>query len=795
MKYLGMILGGIFSAVGHMIAFMFKNVYIAIRRFAMDPSNKNFIWSTEAVILLGTLILIFFWLVGKYQDLIYGISGPIFYRAIPLLIPCFLGHMIYSSPIFFRNTYAKPIIQTFLNTLSGMALGQLLLFYLPRGIGLIFVLLLVILIVAVTLYYTLYLNVKTTVFSKLTAAVEEAELNTPDVESPSQSNWLLNKGKETESMDLSAIVNNERVDLYKKGCLSHLKYYSEECKRELFYTMPTKEQQSRQMVLKRNDRAQHGQFLGGTGAGKTLFATNLISQDLLNEYIGSTVIEPKGSLINRLANFLDRIDRKYYRLDPVSENSDCINPLFVPEGQDIEPMIEANVAAYHGYLGPEALQYFKSRTTQLMRVSIKALKLAYGNECGYLDLNRLIQPENDDYRAEVLSVLKSKGYDSQVSLLLQYTRNLGNPKTYEHTMSTYSSLHDYLLELTSNKYIQRIFCGKNTLNIDDAFKNGEVILVNGAYGTLQTLTYTVGRLFLNLFRASTFRRNLKEPLRAHQLTVDEIEMFADEEFSTFMEMAREFEVFVDIIHQGNEQLSDVSKRLAAMVKQNAVQKYILAGLENEDVKYYAEMIGEENKQVQSSGTDEMATSGFKTQIKEERRYRIEPSQIAKLKGYNVETGEPAECLFRPVQNNVRMDPVIGHIYPLPKILFAPLHDNVCLENKEEDLEEITCDPREDILEKIKRNAENRRNETSAKISPEPSELDISNDKQISQENHTTVRNPLWDSTDTDLNLANDDKPVTRFIPATIDDTTLKIANKIKTSAEELRKNKENGEEE
>ena len=68
-------------------------------------------------------------------------------------------------------------------------------------------------------------------------------------------------------------------------------------------------------------------------------------------------------------------------------------------------------------------------------------------------------------------------------------------KLQEHATQTYSGLYDYLSELTSSKYIQRIFCGPSTFNIDDALRNGEVVLVNGAYGKLQTLTYTVGRLY------------------------------------------------------------------------------------------------------------------------------------------------------------------------------------------------------------------------------------------------------------------------------------------------------------
>ncbi|MGU3473145.1 type IV secretory system conjugative DNA transfer family protein [Paenibacillus sp. D51F] len=753
MKFIGMVFGGILSAIGHTIAFMIKTSYIAVRRFTMDPANKNSMWNMQAISILLVCILCFLWMVGRYQDLFYGIGGPVFYRSIPLLLPCFLGHLIYSCPLFFKSTYSKPIIQTFLNALTIMAAGQIIMRFVPIGTGLIIASIMFVGVIVLTLYYTLHLNIRSTVFNKLTRTVEEAVL-------ASETGGASNPKRNKKSVETDELMNLDVIDINQKGCLSHLRYYSEECKLELFNTVPTKEKQSELKILGRSDRAQHSQIIGGTGAGKTLLATNLITQDLLNDFIGSTIIEPKGSLINRLSNFMDRTGRTYRRLDPEYEQTDVLNPLYVPEGEDIEPMIEANVSAFHGYLGPDAEAYFKSRSTQLLRVGIKALKMAFGNDCTYLDLNKLIQPINDDYRAEIMYELIGK--ETEVPVLLEYTRNMAaGGKLQEHAMQTYSNLYDYLSELTSNKYIQRIFCGPSTFNIDDSLRNGEVVLVNGAYGTLQTLTYTVGRLYINLLRASTFRRNLKEKVRPHQLTVDEIEMFADEEFSTFLEMAREFEVFVNVIHQGNVQLEDVSKRLSVMVKQNAVQKFILAGLDNDDAEYYADMIGEDYQIGISSGTDEMSTTGFKTQIKEEKRYRILPSEITRLKGYNPETSEAGECLFRGVQNNVRMDPVIGLVYPLPRKLFEPLTTTVetkaTISVEGTELKHISSEKQQpgldeergEELQQPKPKREEPQKESKLdrikKKAREAREMDKGEGEEIEKSNTGSVRNSAWDN--------------------------------------------------
>nr|MBC9204721.1 TraM recognition domain-containing protein [Paenibacillus sp. PL91] len=800
-----------------MVAFIFKNVFIAIRRFSMDPANKNTIWNLQAFCVLCSLILLFLWLVGRYQDIILGLREPVLYRAIPLLIPCFLGHMIYSCPALFKNTYSKPIIQTFLNAFSILALGQILMRFIPvkYGIPLAFVMLLG--AVAITLYYTLHLSIKNTVWNKLNKMVEEVESQESDINTGAGTNQNKSTTSNLSSIDL--------FDLNEKGCLSHLRYYSEECKLELLQTVPTKERQSELVVLNRTDRAQHAQIIGGTGAGKTLLATNLISQDLLNEYIGSTIIEPKGSLINRLSNFLERTGRPFHRLDPEYKFTDCLNPLYVPENEDIEPMIEANVSAFHGYLGPDAVQYFKSRATNLLRVGIKALKLAYGNDVTYNELDRLVQPSNDDYRAEVLYELRGK--EHLVPVLMEYTRNMaGSQKSQEHAMQTYSNLYDYLSELTSNRHIQKIFCGPSTFNIDDALKNGEVVLVNGAYGTLQTLTYTVGRLYLNLLRASTFRRSLKEKVRPHQLTVDEIEMFADEEFSTFMEMAREFEVFVNVIHQGNVQLDDVSERLGTMVKQNAVQKFILAGLDVEDAKYYADMIGEDYKIGQSTGTDEMEATGFKTQLKEEKRYTVLPKEILNLKGYNPETGDYGECLFRGVHNNVRQDPVIGIILPLSRRLFSPLtqksveiiegerNEDVESDNTEDNSIEnyaVSVQEKNDILTQIKQDAKERREQKNADKA-EPAAIVAIAERETNsiqeEENRAkpTRRSSAWDKPTESSNSSKPDLEIEvekeknpgaeeagngtniMFQPATVDQTVQQLAERMRNEARVARNN-------
>lgn len=792
-RIIGFIFGFLIKAIGHALGFVAKNIYISIRRFSMDPKNKNLIWNMKSIFMLLVCILCFVWLVGVYQDEIYGIHRVVFYRAIPLLIVCFFGHTIYSSPLFFKNTYSKPLIQTFLNVLSSLAAGQIIQKYVGNNKGLLISLGITIFVVGITLYYTLYYGIESTIYAKLKRATEA---NSSDKK----------KGR-VKDLDKLNFKNIPLQDIDKRGCLEYLRFISEKAELELFNTLPTPEKQSQLMRINRLGRAQHTQIIGGTGSGKTLLSTNLVVQDLLNDYIGTTIIEPKGSYITRLANFMDRVNRPYHRLDPLHPDSDAINPFFVPEGAEVEPMIEANVSAFHGYLGPDTEQYFQSRQTQLLRVGIKALKLARGNDCTYNDLERLILPTGDEFRSELLSELVDDLH--QVPELQEYTRTMANNRLMEHAMKTYSGLYDYLSELTSNKYIQKIFCRPSTFNIDDVLENGKVVLVNGAYGKLQTLTYTVGRLYLNLLKASVFRRDISGDARPHSITIDEAEMFADGEFSTFLEMSREFEAYITVIHQGNAQLSDVSERLEAMVKQNAVQKFIMAGLENEDAEYYAQMFGEEYQLGVSTGTDEMNITGFQTRFNEEKRFNVLPAEILKLKGFNPTTGEPGECLFRGVENNVRLDTVKGLVYPLPLELFKPVKEDIEIDEQQEETDntqkyhdESMSPSQSPDKKKRKRkrkrhrgqqelqergeelNGEENVNTEKSEKQPKPKEKNeeafeknrpkidmrkrekiVTNDQteisgdESTQTETTTIRNPLWDSVSEEKHGETDDNAV------------------------------------
>ncbi|WP_277376162.1 hypothetical protein [Paenibacillus polymyxa] len=189
-----------------------------------------------------------------------------------------------------------------------------------------------------------------------------------------------------------------------------------------------------------------------TSSGENGYAIVHVDQKLME------VISKIGvSIESVLENSINRL--------PDAQVND-MNPFHVYEGRRADSMIEAHVSAFHHYLKDSTLHFYKSRCTQLLYVCIKALKLAYGNNYGFQELNEIIQPSISERRIEVLAIFKAKSMLSEVMLLKEYHRNLEvGGKMKEFTLQTYRLLHNYVLELKSSLQLQELCYGPATTDI------------------------------------------------------------------------------------------------------------------------------------------------------------------------------------------------------------------------------------------------------------------------------------------------------------------------------------------
>lgn len=142
-----------------------------------------------------------------------------------------------------------------------------------------------------------------------------------------------------------------------------------------------------------------------------------------------------------------------------------MNPFHVYEGRRADLMIEAHIFAFHQYL-KDTTHFSKSRCSQLLRVCIKALKLAYRNNCGFQELYEIIQPSFTERRIEVLAILKARSLLNEVMLLKEYHRNIEvGGKMKDFTIQTYRLLHNYVFKLKSSPQLQELCYGPATTDI------------------------------------------------------------------------------------------------------------------------------------------------------------------------------------------------------------------------------------------------------------------------------------------------------------------------------------------
>ena len=161
------------------------------------------------------------------------------------------------------------------------------------------------------------------------------------------------------------------------------------------------------IVIPEISRYQHLHVIGPTGTGKSILATNLAVQDIMNEEVGVIVIEPMKGLVKSIRNFANNIGRKVHYFDPTDPRSVILNPLD-GELSEIDKICEVNIDAFVGYLGNHAVEYFKNRQKNTLRMAIKVVKNVKEDHATYIDLLDLLRPDGNDTRQEYLRKLKDE---------------------------------------------------------------------------------------------------------------------------------------------------------------------------------------------------------------------------------------------------------------------------------------------------------------------------------------------------------------------------------------------------
>ncbi|MFC7561597.1 hypothetical protein ACFQY3_25395 [Paenibacillus farraposensis] len=123
-----------------------------------------------------SIVCLLLYLVGREVPRYYFFDRePATLRSIPLLLAPFFGHTVYNSPFLRRNVYAKSIVQTLLNAISILALGQLIITFMGSRFGIVITFIMLTIVVLLTIKYSKHSSLKNTMFTRLHSIVEESQ--------------------------------------------------------------------------------------------------------------------------------------------------------------------------------------------------------------------------------------------------------------------------------------------------------------------------------------------------------------------------------------------------------------------------------------------------------------------------------------------------------------------------------------------------------------------------------------------------------------------------------------------
>lgn len=646
-----MVFGGMMKIIGSivklafgMMAWIIRKLIFKSQEYANDQNNENKVWNIQAITFL-TLSIIFLLatpgaLISVYE---YQSKGWLFLAFLGLF-SFVAGPKIAHAPIFKKYKLTKEwgnVIVLFITGLTTSSAVVHLLFrflYVQQPSFTLFASLLIYLGFIGLITYKLVMgdqsvNTLTRLEKAMKQAIEPKE-----------------RTKENEG-DFSQTSEEEIPEF------------------QLALSKPTKKSSKfTPITLPEISRYQHMQIIGPTGTGKSILGLNLATQDILNPNHGVVALEPTKDFVRSLRAVSKNIGRKYYFVDPTDANTEVINPL---DGDDFDEIAEINASAFVGYLGNNANEFYKNKQKNALRMAIKVAKVIKGDEATYDDLLDILRPKAGDLRKEYANQIE----DSRIRKDLEdYALEFSDPKMFNNAIQNYNGLFDYLKELTTNRYMRKVICGKSTVQLREVFNNGDILLVTTAYGKLKQLGFVLGRLVITMLQSEVFARTELEDTERDKLPpmaiyIDEVQNYVSEPFAEVFEMARKAKLMMHIMHQGLSQLRNVSERLEQTIFDNARQKVVFGGTNIEDCKMFSERIGETYEKVQSTSSSVLDPLQISVSKSEQLRFKMTPSEIYNLPGFQTDTLEPAEVLLLLVEHNRIQDAQIGLVSPLPRTVF------------------------------------------------------------------------------------------------------------------------------
>ena len=441
------------------------------------------------------------------------------------------------------------------------------------------------------------------------------------------------------------------------------------------------------LILPFKDRFLHMLILGPTGCGKTSqVLLPMIYQDVQDENLGITVIEPKSDLAKKVYVMARNLDRSAFYFDPTSADCPFFNPLYGKEEDVIE-----NMTTTFRLLSPDSKQFFLDMNEMLLRNALRVLKRLQGDKATLIELSRLIQniggygrqTVNQFTRLNAETEAIAKENEEVASWFLNDYFVDKTKKTYEHC----SGLRSQVAKITSNKYLRKVLNppdGRNDVNFDKHLENGGVLAIATQQGALRDLSKYLGYFIILQLQSSVFKRKGTEfTRRSHMLYIDEFQTYSNPGFADMLTQGRSYRVASHLATQNLALMAmgagSDGKNFVDLIKTNARNLIVFPGGNYDDALLFSRQFGEDetievNESINKTrgafsgvGMGETKTS---LNVKDKKSARLSPTDII---------DRPAgEIAYRIIKNNSVQQPGVGKIEYIPNEL-NNLLDNMILD--------------------------------------------------------------------------------------------------------------------
>jgi polyhydroxyalkanoate synthesis regulator phasin len=461
------------------------------------------------------------------------------------------------------------------------------------------------------------------------------------------------------------------------------------------------------VIIPGRDRYLNTIVVGAIGTGKsTQLLAPVAWQELnaikksLKEGIprGLTVLEPKGDLVDKIAEMCKDLEVPYVYINPLRDDTARFNPL------DGDPVVvaEATRTVLRSVAGEQKdffgmTQEIAARNTILLlkytreNLSLpdvaKALRVpdTLTEEVTRLELIiKGLEAENARLLSSIRRLRGSTGSDQLAALQREYDKNRLQISVRQNIVDyfraeVFSKLGDKMFQfvlglrlqlddLAGNEFLFRVIAPRvdehgnldhsTDINLDDHLAKGGVLLVNSGSNALGNAGDMFGGYVMQHLQGAVFRRPGDETTRPrHTTLVDEVQLFIGTDYERMLSNGRSYRNENIIALQTTSQLMRVKQSAFRETIMNLCRnKVFFGGMNAEEAKYLAAELGssiqaEEAVTVQKTVAFKLKWLRQSTRIDQKEKFRFTPTELMELSKFHV--------VYKTVKDNSPQPPGLG----------------------------------------------------------------------------------------------------------------------------------------